>query len=495
MSMEGLRKGAQNISTKGKGGSRSAFFAQWRPPQISIGAGMGKNRITFDLKPFLSAPPSEESKVEAAEAIVLIPGAYEDVYATYPEGHPQAGQRILPSPTVEGLHFRAHSFNIFVQGRNPSEKGFNSFREVVCSSGPEPHAPQACVGCYQVDHGNKDAKSKDQWAFNIAHLGWYHMVPLVKDNQVQMKRDGSGPVMIKQECLSQKPEMQYLGRAMPSGRVPHEIGKKFKQCEGCQQNAQWAWGDHRVLKLGFKHLRNLFEIDDKIGKKCLNCGTGILRVAFDCEKCNGEILDLSTVNWTNEQIDTFSKTAASCQHCQHYALPVSGYECGFDDNYNKVAQPCQESKKTTIFDCVLWVQREGEATESEVVVKRVVLISQYQTHDNRPLQDYLKEIVKEPFNLTEMYKPESTDEQAETIRVQNPYQTQPQYQAYGGQPQPGQPQGYPAPGQPQQGYAPPQPGGPQQGYQQPPQGGYQQPGGPQPSYPNVPVPGRPNFGK
>ena len=91
MSMENLRRGAQSINSgKGKGGSRSAFFAQWRPPQIAIGAGMGKNRITFDLRPFLAAPPSEESKTEAAEAIVLIPGEYEDVFATFPEGHPQA---------------------------------------------------------------------------------------------------------------------------------------------------------------------------------------------------------------------------------------------------------------------------------------------------------------------------------------------------------------------------------------------------------------------
>ncbi len=493
--MDGLRRGAQNINSgKGKGGSRSAFFAQWRPPQIAVGAGMGKNRMTFDLKPYLAAPPSEESKVEAAEPIVLIPGEYEDIYATFPEGHPQAGQRIQPSPKVEGLHFRIHSFNVFVQGRNPSEKGFNSFREIVCSSGPEPHAPQACVGCYQVDHGNKDARSKDQWAFNIAHLGWYHMIPLVKDNQVQMKRDGSGPVMVKQECMTHKPENMYLGRALPSGRVPHEIAKKFKQCEGCTQNAQFTWGDHRVLKLGFKHLKNLFEIDDKVGKKCLGCGTGILRVAFDCEKCNGEILDLSQVQWTNEQIDTFSKTATNCPHCQHYGMPKSGYDCGYDDNYNQVQASCGNPKKTSIFDCVLWVQREGESTESEVVVKRVELISRYVTQDNRPLQDWLKEIVKEPFNLAEMYKPESTDEQAETIRVQNPYQTAPQYQAYGGQPQggyqqPGQPQGY-AP--PQPGY--PQPGGPQPGYPQQPQQGYQQPG-PQPSYPNVPVPGRPNFGK
>lgn len=486
MSMDGLRRGAQNLNTGrgGKGASGSAFYREWRPPQISVGAGMGKERSTFDLKPFLAAPPSEESKVEAAEPVVLIPGEYEDVFATNADG-----TRVVPAPKMEGYHFRAHSFNVFMQPRNPSERGYSTFRSLVCSAGPDPHAPQPCMGCYQHDHGDKNARSKDQWAFNIAHLGWYHLVPLVKDNQVVMKKDNSGPVMVKQECTTYKMENVYLGRAIQSGRVPPQIAKKFKECEGCKQQAQHVWGDHRVLKLGFKHLKNLFEIDDKVGKKCLTCGTGILRVAFDCAKCNGEILDLSQVQWTNDQIEQFSKSQNQCPHCGSVDVPVSAYECGFDDNYNKVAQPCNDPKKTSIFDCVLWLQREGESTESEVVVKRVTLLSQYVTQDNRPLQDHLKEIVKETFDLPGMYEPEKIEDQCELIRVQNPYAPQqPQYGSYGG----GQPPqgGYPMPGQPQ-GYPqqPNQPSFPSQGYGQP------QPGPQQPAYPNMPVPGRPNFGK
>lgn len=481
--MQGLRNAANNINNKsGKGGgNRSAFYARWKPPQISAGAGMGKDRITFDLKPFLAAPPSEESKIEAAEPVVLIAGKYEDPYATDANG-----ARLVPSPEMEGLHFRIHSFNVFMKPRNPQERGYNTFRDIVCSSGPEPHAPQPCIGCYQHDHGSKDAKPKDQWAFNVAHLAWYHNVPYVKDNQVQMKKDGSGPVMIKKECTSYKMENVYLGRAVASGRVPPQIARKYEQCEGCQQQAPFVWGEHRLIQLGFKHLKNILEIDDKVGKKCLNCGTGILRVAFDCEKCQTELLDLAQVQWTNDQIETYSKTPAQCG-CGHVGLPQSAYECGFDDNYNRVANCCDNPQKTTIFDCVLWLQREGESTESEVVVKRVELISRYATQDNRPLQDHLKEIVKEPFDLAAMFKPDTVDEQANTIRVENPYGAQQQqYASYGGPqqgyqqaPPPGAPGGYPMPGGPG-GYAPPQPGpGPQQGQASP--------------YPNMPMPGRPNF--
>lgn len=509
MSMQGLRTAASNLNTgKGKGSSRSSYYARWKPPQISVGVGMGKQRVTFDLKPFLAAPPSEESKIEAAEPVVLIAGSYEDVFAV-----DSSGMRMQPPPMTEGLHFRIHNFNVWMAPRNPQERGYNSFREIVCSCGPDPHAPQPCVGCYQNDHGQKEAKPRDNWAFNMAHLAWYHLIPYVKDGQVQMKKDNSGPVMIKEECKSYKMENVYLGRAVQSGRVSQDIAKRYKQCEGCKQQAQFVWGEHRVLQLGFKHLKNLFEIDDMVGKKCLSCGTGILRVAFDCEKCDTELLDLSQVQWTNDQIEQYSRTPTQCQ-CGHVGMPKSAYECGFDDNYNKIAQPCQDSRKTTIFDCVVWLQREGESTDSEVVVKRVELLHQYKTPDNRALSEWLKEIVKEPFNLAEMYKPDSVEDQAETIRVENPYAVQqPQYGSYqqGGQqgyPQQGYPQqqqgypqqggGYPMPGQPQGGFPPPggQPFVPNYGQQQPTYGQPQQPQGPGPQGPGgFPTPGRPNYGR
>ncbi len=481
MSMDGLRRGASNLNQggKGKGSVRSPYHTRWKPPQMVIGSGMGKSKISFDLRPFLSPPPHEEAKIEAAEAVVLIPGDYEDIYATDANGN-----RITPPPRQEGLHIRLHNFNVFMKPRNPNERGYNSFRELICSAGPEPHAPQPCVGCYKVDHGEKDSKPRDAWVFNIAHLGWYHMTPFVKDGQVQMKKDGSGPIMIKVECTSYKPENVYLGRAIQAQRAPADLVRRFKKCDACQQGSQYTWGDHRTLQVGFKHLKNIFAIDDEVGKKCINCGTGILRIAFDCENCGNELLNLSQVQWTNDQIEQYMKTPQQCA-CGHAGLPKSAYECGFDDNYNQISEPCNEPKKASIFDFVLWLQREGESTESEVVVRRVELISQYKTPDGRPLGEHIKEIAKEPFDLAEMYKPESLEDQADLIKTDNPFaQQQQQYSSYGGQ-APNYQQPYQPPGGPG-GYAPP---GPASGYQPP--GAPQQ--GTQPA--GYPQPGRPNYGR
>lgn len=492
MSMDGLRKGATNLNQgKGKGSVKSAFYTRWKPPQVVVGAGTGKARTTFDLRPFLAPPPHEEAKIEAAEPVVIIPGDYEDIYAVDANG-----VRIVPPPKQEGLHIRLHGFKLWMKPRNPNERGFETFRDLYCSAGPEPHAPQPCVGCYQVDHGDKNARSKDNWVFNIAHLMWYHLIPYVKDNQVQMKKDGSGPIMIKVECTSYKMESVYLGRAVQARRAPVDVARRYKPCDACQQQAQWAWGEHRSLQLGFKHLKNIFAIDDAVGKKCVNCETGILRIAFDCEKCNSELLDLAQVTWTNDQIETYTKTPQQC-NCGHIGLPVSAYECGFDDNYKRVAEPCNNPQRTTIFDCVLWLQREGESTESEVVVKRVELIKHFhpRTPDQRALEEHLKEIVKQPFDLVEMYKPDDVDDQAKSIQVDNPYAIQQQQYSGYGQPGPGgysQDPGYQQAGD-QGGYVPP--GSPQQ-YQPPgvapQQGPTYGPPGTQPGFPQT---GRPNYGR
>lgn len=492
MSMDGLRQGAQNIRTGGgKGPQRSAFYARWKPPQM-----------TDVLKRFLAAPPNEESFVQVSEPIVLIKGQYSDPYQRDKDGNP-----IIPPPVIEAKRFRAHTFPVWIQPKTAGQQGFKTFREIVCSAGPEAHAPQPCVGCFQVDHGSKDSKPRDQWAFNIAHLAWYHTRPYVKDGQIQTKQNSNEPIMIKDECMSHKMENVLLGRAI-NARA-QGVNKKYRQCEGCGQYAPqgmqpqqhpYIWGDHRTLQIGWGHLKRIFDLDDEIGKKCANCGTHIIRIAFDCGRCNNEMINVAQTGWTNEQLDQYSKTHQQCGQCGNVDLPVSVYECGYNEQYMKVGGGCPDNidpRITSIFDVVLFVQREGEGTDSELVVKRWEPISQYKTPDGRPLSEHLKEIVKAPFNLDEMYAPDSLDDQAETIRVQNPYaQQQQQFQAYPGQPQPG---GYgppaaggygPAPGGP--GFAPP-PGVPYPNpYGQQPQQPQQ---GQQPVYPNQPMPGRPNFGK
>jgi hypothetical protein len=502
--MAGLRRGAQQIGNKGgKGATRSTYFARWKPPQANAQA-------------LQYLTPEETRGLQLSEAVVFIRGEYEDVYQTVDErGVP------LPGPVIQPAHrFRAHTCAVPM---SKNGRKWTSFRDVVCSAGTDQHSPQPCVGCYHNDHGT-DMNPRDQWAFNVAHLGWYHLVPYVKNNQVQMKNDKSGPIMNKNECFSYKMENVAKARADQQQRGTNTA----RTCEGCQQRASYTWGDHRLIQVGKNQLEDILKFNDELGKTCMKCGTGVVTVAYDCAnpQCNAEILNVGTSGWTNAQIDTFSKSPYQCQTCQFVGTPVPAFECGYDLRNMQKIQGCPENvdpQPLTIFDVVVWIQREGDNQKSHLVFKQWVPISHFKMpdgknsgyEDNRPLPDALQDIAPKPFDLKEMYAPMKLDEQAEEMKMANPYaqqgQSQP-YQAYGppggppapqgGPPAPGSGYGPPQGQQPQQSWGQPQPQQPPQqqwGGQQPqqPQQGWggqnpQQP--PQAGPPVYPGTGRPNYG-
>ncbi len=478
MSMETLRQGAQNarVSGGGKGPMRPHYYTRWKPPTMKA-----------EMTNFLAAPPNEEAVLQVSEPIIVIKGEYADPYQRNPDGSP-----VTPIPMSEAKHLRVHTYPLFIKPKGGGQ-GYQTFKDMFCSAGPDPHSPQPCVGCWDEDHGNKDARPKDQRVLNIAHLFWYHEPTLIKDGQIQTSKKDGSQIMVKNECLTHRPESVVLARA-------HQAGvrnmRQPKECEGCKQGHPFVFGDHRVIQVGLKHLKNLFDIDEHLAKVCATCGTNMLLFRFDCgnPNCNHSMVDIVSSGWTNAQISDFGKSSQQCRACGFHGQPVPYYECGFDDRFAKIGGGCAadvEPVKGSLFDSVIWVQRKGEKTESQYDVTKVQQIGAFKTPNGRPLADHLAQIVKAPFNLDEMYKPDSTDDQAEMINKPNPYALQqPQYQSYG---QP--PQGAPGYGPPQQGggYAPPgQYQQPQQGYAPPGAGYPQQPQG----YPNMPMPGgRPNYGK
>jgi hypothetical protein len=480
MSMDGLRQGAKQINSgKGKGAIRSSYYARWKPPQLN-------DSILKNMT------PDETRGIQVAEPIVLIKADYEDLYQKVDEnGHP------LTAPVIQPAYrFREHTFAVTVKPRGGG-RPFQSYRTIVCSAGVDQHAPQPCVGCYYNDHGEKCAP-RDQWAFNIAHLAWYHMKPLVKDNQVVFKKDKPGePVMVKDECLTHN--MENIVRARADQYLPQGQGRS-KACEACQQQAEFIWGDHRILQVGKGQLENILAFDDELAKTCANCNTNLITVAYVCKRCQEDVLDVASSGFTNAQLKQFADSPVQCR-CGNVDRPAPMYDCGYDQKMNKLQdRGCPENvdpRPLSIFDVVLWVQREGEATKSEIVIKSWTPISQFAmpdgslSPDGRPLSEVLKDIVGRTYNMVEMYSPQKLDEQAKTIDHQDPYASQQQqYSSYGQQPGHNPQPGY---GPPQGGMAPP-PGqqyapGPQQHQPYPQQQGHQ------PAYPNMPQPGRPNYSK
>jgi len=463
MSLAGFRKGAQQVIDGGKkggrgGGRKGNWRMKWKPPHQTPGASR-----------------------QVAEPVVFTEAEYNNTL--YDKDTNKVFQRVDPF-----YYFRKHTFKR-PGGRGP--KGID-IKEVVCSAGVDPHAPQQCVPCYMVDHGTKGSDARDNVAFNLAHLMPYHSIPL-RDKQTQniiFKKDDNGnptqdPVLVEEQC-------------------------SIQGCVYCQQNQQYQqnfypikFGAQRIMELGTGHLGTILGLDAKVGLFCANCMTNIKLEGYCCKQCKATILDVATCGWKNEQIDQFGKQPYQCQNCGYSDLPEEEIDCGYDPQgfYKLNGRGCPEDvapRRLTLFDCVFYLQREGTDAQTKIVDVSWVRKDQFQTPDGRPLDDHLKEIVKAPFNFAEFYKPDTTEGQAKLLNTQNPYMQQgpgygPPQQGYAPQGQQGYgppPPQYPMPpgAQPQfqpPGYPPqaPAPQYPQQAPQQQ----------PAPTYPNIPVPGRPNY--
>jgi hypothetical protein len=226
-------------------------------------------------------------------------------------------------------------------------------------------------------------------------------MPLMKEGQIKMKQDRSGPVMVKNECQTYK----MLNIAFMRKDQQSRGQGSARPCEGCQQQAKFVWGDHRLVQVGKNQLNNILDMDSELGKSCMNCGTGILTVGYDCAKCGAEMLDVAKSGFTNAQIKQFSETIYQCQSCGAHRSPLPAYECGYDlRTMQKMQGGCPdnvEPRPLGIFDVVMWIQREGDSTQTEMVVKQWVPISRFTlpdgrrsgTDDNKPLDEALKEIV------------------------------------------------------------------------------------------------------
>lgn len=503
MSLSALRRSAHKMGGSGKSKGRGGYYASWTPPSL--------DKIEKDLTP--------QEVPHVAEPIVMIEGDYADPYNL---------DKATGQPEIKAAyHYRYHRFTQLYQGKK-------QFRMMSCLRGPEQHNPKQCVMCLLCDNKTFDEKShsaRSGWVFNIAHIVPYHVMPLVKNNQIQMKKDGSGPIMVDREC-----RYGTIGQRVYSR-------KNNKPCEGCQAQAQIKMGSHRYWQLGKGHLDDLIDFNEKtLGKVCYYTNTGIIQTGFNCVRCQTRFLDIASSGFTNQQIKEFTENPQRCQ-CGHVGLPASEYESGYaEGGYAKIpnfqmpvgpdGRPFR-ARPLSLFDVAMWIQREGENTDSKPVVTRWCRLTEFPTQNGKTdITQYANEtIVSNPFDFDDLFTID-TEGQAKLVDVANPYSAsahQQNFQRYGQLPQggyagptlppPQQPwmptvgdtvgqipgqypqQGYPQqPPQypPQQQIAQPYPQQPQQPQfpapiNPPPPAQPQQPQQPMPGVPGFPPPGRPNW--
>lgn len=373
--MSSFRRTARGEKRASRGGSRGSF----------------RNRYTVP-------------KDRAGSPVILIPGEYPD---PRPEKREPDGR-----PPVSPYHLcKEHRKKV-------SDKQYPITD--ICSAGWDENNPLPCVYCHQkqlgdisVD-GGPNKKPRILYSFNLVHLDWYHLAPVVdrRTNQVLMNPNDNKPYMTKVLCED-------------SG------------CQHCRDNREKVFGAKKYMQLGMNHFENLRSIDADIGEVCLGCREGTVTTAsFECPSCGHVIIDCVTNKYTESEIDTFSSEPLTCSACRHTDYAVETLECS----------ECQDPARTGLFDVVLWLRRQGESTASALSINHpspkslgwefrdmyklpdgTDLVTHYEENEDgihTPVWSKLVSALMSPYDFDSMVgigKGRSAVDQAKKLQIANPF--------------------------------------------------------------------------
>lgn len=358
--------------SKGKGGKGGGWWEEFRLPQ--------------DPRP--SAP------------FLIMDAQYIDHEAKGTEIDPQTGQ-LLPVT------------NFYYKGRRHRSKGFaggkETFSEAVCSKGHDPFNPQPCAGCMAMESGNKAISLQDFFSFSIYHLSYYHGHPLVqKDGSLRTKDNGEA-IVGYDECTGR--DCGYCkilqGKPAPQG---------FPQFD--PKSISTTFGRRRFLKMGKGHLSNLSGWDNAVSSLCGSCKATMQTEGFSCPTCDTILLDMEKDQRTTDQI---AAAVAQPMHCSTCNRAVFVKEATFCPVCESAQRPWVENKLT---DVVLFGSRQGEGTNSTLMLKQFLSIEEFQSQIKgltdflgKPLRQHIAEN-STPYDFTELMKALPLDEQAKKLGIQ-----------------------------------------------------------------------------
>lgn len=233
------------------------------------------------------------------------------------------------------------------------------------------------------DRENRSVSLRLLHAFNVLHLAWYHLVPVLDDKgnpKLYQKGERKGqPIYDRLEC-------------------------EGRRCPHCKEGHEKVFGKKVHWSMGSGHLQNLAGIIEEVEKDCANCGTSgsLTPLTYECSKCGEVFVDMERTEMSDEEVYEFSAQVVKCDNCGNEDYPLKQFDCS----------NCQDPKPTSIFDVDLDIKRTGEGTQSTVQVARTY---------NTELSEDLIKLAGEPFNFKDVFAPDPFEIQAKSLKVRNPY--------------------------------------------------------------------------
>lgn len=231
-----------------------------------------------------------------------------------------------------------------------------------------------CLGCDEIDNGNKGVSKQLLHAFHGIHMAWFHLVQAEDRNGKPITTRDGKPAMNKMPC---------------KGRV----------CDLCKQKAEKIFGKAVYFPVGVNHFGNLGGFVEEIEKNCV-CGGTLTPVTYGCIKCGTILLDVADCEMSDEDIIKWAKRSHKCSECGYVDVAIPELECS----------DCKEPRPLSIFDVDIDIKKHGEGTKSALQIPRWAA------------KDLSEELEKMPMpDLSKVLKGSDFDFQAKCLGIDNPY--------------------------------------------------------------------------
>jgi len=304
-----------------------------RRSQRGTGGWRGGWRDRFDI------PKAE------AEPILLTPGEYPD-----PDNIDEE---------TEEMGF-AHFHTCKSHGVKLKPKGPGSYYSDRCNLEYAQTIGQAeeanCLPCLKREQGDRRIGLKSLYSFNVVHFGIFEKQPVERDGKkVRYERDGEnhkrGDVV-----------MQW-------GQVTRPRDKKeiLEEIDDLIEEEEVVLARKKYVEVGLGFRDQLTLIDEDASKFC-RCGGNVAPEAFECERCEEELISVEEENLSPKEVEDYSVERQKCDHCGHVGLPVPIPVC---DN-------CNEPEPLTFAEVVAYVRRVGEGNKSQIRIEKVVPITEFE---------------------------------------------------------------------------------------------------------------------
>lgn len=248
-----------------------------------------------------------------------------------------------------------------------------------------------CIPCLELENGATNYSFRRLAGFLLLHLDWYYLIPATdkSGNPLRYTKDTkshkAGDVIL--EHVHEPEAIAKLGRVqLRKGGYERVFGNLM----------HWGIGTNHLLVLSAKMM--------DLENEC-RCGGMLETLLWECPNCGAEVFDLTSgeSDYTKKDINQMVIRPVKCSGCGASVMLDPVKEC----------DQCKDPQPLTIWDVDLFVGREGEGTQTQLIIRK---------HAHRDIDARAAKLIPENTSFLErVYAGTTIEQQAKVLKVRNPF--------------------------------------------------------------------------